>query len=288
MPTAILFPGQGSQTEDMREHVAAVRPDLLELVARAVGEDPFARAGEATRFAQPAIFCASLAGFGRLEVSEPAVHAGHSLGELTAFVAAGAISELDGLALVVRRAELMDAADEGTMIAALGGERDTVIEVAARHGLALANDNAPGQIVLSGAVPAAGAAAVDLREAGVRVLELAVAGAFHSPLMAPAVAPFADALAATEVRTPRVPVWSCVTAAPVEDPAEIRRVLAEGLTAPVRWRETVEGLLGEGIDTFTETGPGTVLTKLVKRCRSGSHTCLQRTQVPDPELRVHA
>ena len=278
MPIAYLFPGQGSQTPEMRADVAALRPDLLDRVHAAVGEDPFPRAGEATRFAQPAIFCASLAGLERLG-GTPDAMAGHSLGELTAFVAAGALSEDDGLRLVALRGRLMDAAPAGTMTAVLGGEREDVVDVAARHGVALANDNGPGQIVLSGAVQAVRAAEAELRAAGIRTLELPVAGAFHSPLMEPAVAPFAAALAATDIGRPRVPVWSCVIAAPVHEPDAIRRVLATGLTAPVRWREVVERLFADGIDDVAEVGPGAVLTKLVKRIARATGT-------PDPGVAV--
>ena len=127
---------------------------------------------------------------------------------------------------------------DGTMLAALGGEDAIVVGVAERHGVTVANDNAPGQLVLSGERVALRAAGTALREAGVRILELNVAGAFHSPFMADAVPDFTDALAATYVRTPRIETWSCVTAAPMDD---VRRRLAEGLTAPVRWRETVVG-----------------------------------------------
>jgi malonyl CoA-acyl carrier protein transacylase len=257
MPTAIVFPGQGSQTPEMRDHAVALRPDLVALV----GEESFERAAESTRFAQPAIFAASLAGFGALEGAPDAV-AGHSLGELAAFVAAGAIDEADGVRLVKLRGELMAQATGGGMLAVLGGDRDEIAAIADRHGVTVANDNAPGQIVLSGLAADLDAAAQDIEA---RTMRLPVTGAFHSPAMAVAAAPFAEALAATEIRLPRVQVYSCVTAAPVDDPAEIRAVLADGLTRPVRWRETVTAMRAAGIDSFTETGPGRVLTGLIKR-----------------------
>ena len=261
MPTAILFPGQASQTPDMRDDVAAWRPDLLELV----GDEPFARADEDTRFAQPAIFCASLAGWARLrdELDEtPAAMAGHSLGELTALAAAGALAERDALALVTLRAELMSACRTGTMLAALGGERDDVETVALRNGVAVANDNAPGQLVLSGERDAITSAAADLRAAGVRALELNVSGAFHSPLMASAAPALREAVQRTVVREPAVPVWSCLTARPMDDP---RRRIVEALTRPVRWRQTIEAMRAAGVDDFEEAGPGRVLTKMLKR-----------------------
>src|SRR4051794_8182326 len=269
MPTAILFPGQGSQTPEMRDRVAAVRPDLLDLTIEAVGEDPFPRADEDTRFAQPAILAASLAGWAamREDIGEqPTALAGHSLGELTALAVSQAISERDALRLAALRGRLMSESGarrgDGTMLAALGGDDKTVVSIAEQHGVTVANDNAPGQLVLSGERASLAAAGTALREAGVRVLELNVSGAFHSPFMADAVPDFAEALGATYVRAPRVPVWSCVTAQPVDD---VRRRLAEGLTAPVRWRETVLALQDSGIDRFVDVGPGKVLAKLVKR-----------------------
>jgi malonyl CoA-acyl carrier protein transacylase len=269
MPTAILFPGQGSQTPDMRDRVADVRPDLLDLVTEAVGDDPFARADEDTRYAQPAILVASLAGYEaiRRELDDrPVAVAGHSLGELTALAVAKAISERDAIRLAALRGRLMSESGarrgDGTMLAALGGDDATVVRIAEAHGATVANDNAPGQLVLSGERAALRDAGSELREEGVRILELNVAGAFHSPFMADAVPDFADALNATYVRKPRIEVWSCVTAKPVDD---IRRRLAEGLTAPVRWRETILGLQDAGVDRFVDVGPGQVLAKLVKR-----------------------
>jgi [acyl-carrier-protein] S-malonyltransferase len=268
MPTAILFPGQGSQTPDMRDRVADVRPDLLDLVTEAVGEDPFPRADEDTRYAQPAILVASLAGYEAMrgELDDRVAVAGHSLGELTALAVAQSISERDAIRLAALRGRLMSESGarrgDGSMLAALGGDDATVVRIAERHDVTVANDNAPGQLVLSGERTALRDAGSELKENGVRVLELNVAGAFHSPFMADAVPDFADALNATYVRKPRIEVWSCVTARPVDD---VRRRLAEGLTAPVRWRETVLGLQDAGVDRFVDVGPGQVLAKLVKR-----------------------
>src|SRR2546423_7204508 len=154
--TAFLFPGQGSQTPEMRETVAAVRPDLLERAIAAVGEDPFARAEEGTQYAQPATFCASLAGWHQLGHPDADFMAGHSLGELAALVAAGSLAEQDGLELVALRGRLMHEAGEasgrGGMLALLGrGAADSAGEPASAHGLAVANDKSPQQGVLSGA-----------------------------------------------------------------------------------------------------------------------------------------
>ncbi|MEY2517242.1 MAG: hypothetical protein QOJ89_4600 [bacterium] len=271
-PTAVLFPGQGSQQPRMRDLVAAVRPDLVRQVTPLVGEDPFARVDESTRFAQPAIFCASLAGWERLrDHVDPVAFAGHSLGELTALVAAGALDERDGLRLVVLRGLLMSISGEdaggGTMLAVLGSTPAQAAAIAARNGVSLANDNAPGQVVLSGAPDALQAARRDAAGEGLRTADLDVAGAFHSPQMEDAVIPFREALAEIEFRTPTVPVISCATALPFVDP---REELAAALVRPVRWRETMTALAADGVQTFVDAGPGRVLAKLAPRCVPGA------------------
>jgi malonyl CoA-acyl carrier protein transacylase len=268
--TAILFPGQGSQTPEMREAVAEVRPDLLSLGAEVVGCDPFPRAEEGTQFAQPAIFCASLAGWAALGLPRGDLMAGHSLGELAALVAAGSLKERDGLELVALRGRLMQEAGErsgeGGMLALLGaGASDHAAELAASHGLAVANDNCPTQVVLSGQRAALPAAAAAAKGVGLRAMEVPVTGAFHSPMMAPAVPEFVAALQRVEVRPPAVPVLSAVTAAPFDD---IRQRLVDALTMPVRWRETMLALHELGAERFVEVGPGRVLTGLLKRTLS--------------------
>jgi [acyl-carrier-protein] S-malonyltransferase len=265
--TAILFPGQGSQTSDMRETVSEVRPDLLSLAEKIVGEDPFARAEEGTRFAQPAIFCASLAGWETLGRPDGDMMAGHSLGELAALVAAGCLNDRDGLELVSLRGRLMqesgERAGDGSMIALMGaGAAEHGAELADAHGLALANDNSPQQIVLSGDRGAFAEVSAAAKELGLRPMELPVAGAFHSPMMAEAVPEFEAALAKVEISAPRVTVLSAVTAAPFED---VRAQLAQALTMPVRWREVLLAMRDRGAERFVEVGPGRVLTGLVKR-----------------------
>ncbi len=266
--TAIVFPGQGSQTPDMRETVSQVRPDLLSLVDQIVGEDPFARAEEGTRYAQPAIFCASLAGWEALGRPSGDFMAGHSLGELAALVAAGCLTERDGLELVALRGQLMqesgERAGDGGMLALLGaGAADRAAELADAHGLAVANDNSPQQVVLSGDRGLFDAASAAAKEVGLRPMDLPVTGAFHSPMMAEAVPPFASALERVEVSAPHgVTVFSAVTAAPFED---VRAQLAQALTMPVRWRETLLAMRERGAERFVEVGPGRVLTGLVKR-----------------------
>ena len=259
---ALLFPGQGSQTPDMRDHVARELPDLLERVSELVGEDPFARVDESTRFQQPAIFCASVAGWTALDV-EPAMAAGHSLGELGALHAAGVLTLDDALRLVVLRGKLMaEADDSGSMLALLGGTPDDARAIAAAAEVTVANDNAPGQVVLSGERGALSEAEEAAREYNVRARPLDVAGAFHSPRMEPAVAPFRKALAEVKLGDPRFPVYCGATAAPFTD---VHTELADALIRPVRWRETFLALLDAGAEDFVETGPGTVLSKLARR-----------------------
>jgi malonyl CoA-acyl carrier protein transacylase len=264
---AMLFPGQGSQTDDMRDQVERHRPDLLELAQSEVSDDLFERAGDGTRWAQPAIFCAALAGYEVLkDRHEPDLMAGHSLGEISALVAAGALDAEDGLRLVAARGRLMqEAAEEtgdGGMLAVRARDRATVEQVATQAGLSIANDNAPDQLVLSGALAALDEAESLLREQRVRAKRLPVAGAFHSPLMEPAVEPFRRLAEHVEVRAPRVPVLSCVTAAPFED---VREQLVQAIVSPVRWTDVMTALHDLGATRYVETGPGRVLTNLVRK-----------------------
>jgi acyl transferase domain-containing protein len=206
----LLFPGQGSQTADMRETVDRWRPDLLELALEVVGPDLFERAADGTQWAQPAIFCAALAGYEVLKGRYDAdLMAGHSLGELTALVAADALDAADGLRLVATRGRLMQEARGGGMMAVrVRNDRKPVEEVAAEAGLTIANDNAPDQLVLSGSLEALDRGEELLAERKVRGKRLPVAGAFHSPLMEPAIAPFREVVEAVGFREPRVPVIS--------------------------------------------------------------------------------
>jgi malonyl CoA-acyl carrier protein transacylase len=269
--TAILFPGQGSHADGMREQVERHAPELAELTLEAVGDDPFARAGESTRFAQPAILSASLAAWIAAGQPSGAFFAGHSLGELSALAAAGALSFADAVELAALRGALMDAAGAeapGGMVALLG-DRELAGEVAEVTGLVAANDNGPTQTVLAGPLDRLPEAVVEAKQRGLRALRLPVAGAFHSPAMEPAVAPFAAVLATVEVSLPRVPVVSCATARPHGSPDEIRETLAAALVRPVRWRETLEYLRSRGVDTLLETGPGKALTAIARRAVDG-------------------
>jgi [acyl-carrier-protein] S-malonyltransferase len=271
---AVLFPGQGSQTAKMRHEVERWRPDLAALADTIVGEDPFARADESTRFAQPAIFCASLAGWRRLrDVVQPDVMAGHSLGEITALVAAGALSAEDGLRLVAARGRLMEDAAEsyggGSMLAVRTSDRAELGALAADAGLAIANDNAPEQVVLSG--PDESIALVErvFRARGVRSHRLAVRGAFHTPAMEAAIPYFREILADVEIRTPALPVFSCVTAMEFDD---VRERLAQSLVNTVRWVDVLRAMRARGVTRFVEAGPGRVLSGLVRRTIDDAHT----------------
>lgn len=244
---------------------AAQRPDLLEQARAELGADPFEQIGEGTHFAQPALYCASLAHFKQAGSPAADLVAGHSLGELAALVAGGALAAEDGLRLAVIRGRLMEdaaKASPGGMLAALGGEEEAVRGIATSFGLTIANDNAPGQVVLSGAADSLTEARRELRAQGAKAIRLPVAGAFHSPQMEVAVAPFRAALDAVEFAEPRVPVFSSTAAAPFADP---RAGLAAALTQPVLWQATLRRLHDEGARAFLETGPGDVLTGLVRR-----------------------
>jgi [acyl-carrier-protein] S-malonyltransferase len=247
--------------------VAQALPALLELATELIGADCFERAGESTRFAQPAIFLSSLAGFLELEEASAALaFAGHSLGELTALAAAGALAWEDALELVVLRGRLMDesgrSSGDGSMLALLKSTPEQAAEVAQAAGVWVANDNAPGQTVLAGPREGLREAAEIARERGVRSLALDVTGAFHSPWMAAAQEPFGEALQRVSFATPNVTVFSGLTAQPFVDP---RDELARALTSPVRWRETMVALAAHGAHTFIDVGPDQVLARLVAR-----------------------
>jgi [acyl-carrier-protein] S-malonyltransferase len=270
--SAVLFPGQGVSVAASQARVAHALPALLERAGELIGEDCFELAGESTRFAQPAIFLSSLAGFLELEDAQGAVaFAGHSLGELSALAAAGALAWEDALELVVLRGALMGesgrASGDGTMLALLKSTPEVAAEVAAAAGVWVANDNAPGQTVLAGARADLRTAVEIAREHGARTLALDVTGAFHSPYMAAAQAPFRDALERVPFSEPAVTVFSGLTAQPFVD---VRDELARALTAPVRWRETMAALVAHGAQAFVDVGPDKVLAKLVERNVEGA------------------
>jgi malonyl CoA-acyl carrier protein transacylase len=244
---------------------AAQRPDLLDQAREELGFDPFERIADGTHCAQPALYCASLAHYKQAGSPAGEMIAGHSLGELAALVAGDALDAEEGLRLAVIRGRLMEdaaALSPGGMMAVLGGEEAAVRFLASSFGLTVANDNAPGQVVLSGASDSLTEARRQLRADGVKAIRLPVAGAFHSPLMASAAEKFRLALDAVEFREPSLPVFSSTAAAPFEDP---RAGLAAALTEPVIWQATLKRMYADGARSFLETGPGDVLTGLVRR-----------------------
>jgi malonyl CoA-acyl carrier protein transacylase len=262
---AVLFCGQGVSTDGERELVADQRPELLELAGELTGDDPFARAAEATSFAQPAIYLAHVARFELLGRPQAALHAGHSLGELAALATAGAVAEDDALRLEVERGRLMDEASgvtPGGMLA-VGCDRAEALALAIDSGLSLANENSPKQFILSGPADRLGRAEEKARELGLRGKRLPVAGAFHSPEMEPAVAGFLAALDGTEFHQPDVSVISGVTARPFgSDP---RSLLAKALVSPVRWVDVLGRLQADGARRFLDVGPGKGIAGLVRR-----------------------
>ena len=287
---AYVFPGQGAQFVGMGKNLYDTNPLAKELFEQANeilgfritdlmfdGTDEDLRQ---TKVTQPAIFLHSVILAKTMgEDFTPNMVAGHSLGEFSALVAAGALSFEDGLRLVSKRALAMQAACEATpstMAAVLALPDATVEEICAtitNETVVPANYNCPGQIVISGSIPGIDAACELLLAAGAkRALKLKVGGAFHSPLMEPAREELAAAIAATAFTAPICPVYQNVNAMPQTDPEVIKSNLIAQLTAPVRWTQAVENMVTDGAVHFTEVGPGAVLQGLVKKISKGMAT----------------
>ncbi len=264
--SAILFPGQGVGDPSSREAVADLRPDLLGLVTELVGEDPFERMAEGTAYAQPAVYCASIAGYERLDRPGGEYFAGHSLGEIGALAAAGAIDDADGLRIVVARGRVMDdaarAGEPGGMLA-VGSDRDGAEALADEHGLTLANENSPQQFVLSGPLARIEEAEAAAKGTGVRAKKLAVAGAFHTDAMSSVVAAFRAELDEIEFRSAGAPVVSSTTADLFGE--DVRDALAASLVNPIRWTAVLAKLRELGVRRYLDVGPGKVLAGLVRR-----------------------
>lgn len=279
---AYVFPGQGAQFVGMgrdlyenSDQAKVMFEKANEILGFRITDLMFSGTDEdlrQTRVTQPAIFLHSVILAKTLGDSfQPEMTAGHSLGEFSALVAAGALSFEDGLRLVYARAMAMQKACEAepsTMAAILGLDDSRVEEVLAdiQEIVVPANYNSPGQLVISGSMKGIEVACELLKAAGAkRALPLKVGGAFHSPLMEPARVELEAAIKATEFNTPVCPVFQNVTGKPYTDPAQIRENLIAQLTAPVRWTQTVQNMVEYGATHFTEVGPGTVLQGLVKK-----------------------
>lgn len=286
---ALLFPGQGAQYVGMGQELAATcdsARQCFEQAAQILGYDLLALCREgpearlnATDVSQPAIYVASLAALARLREQQPELMdhvvaaAGLSLGEYTALTAAGAWSFADGLRVVMRRGQAMQAAAEATpssMVSILGLEVPAIEELcrqASAHGrIRIANYLCPGNTVVSGELAACAAIEQLAAAAGaMKTVRLAVAGAFHSEIMKPADAALAEALAAVAIHDARFPVWSNVDAQPHTQADEFRQLLVRQVLEPVQWEAIIRGLLAAGVDQFYEIGPGRVLAGLLKR-----------------------
>ena len=276
MKTAYIFPGQGSQFPGMAKDLYPSHKELFEMANDILGFritdimfEGEADDLKATKVTQPAIFIHSTI-LAMDQTQQPDMVAGHSLGEFSALVAAGALSFEDGLRLVAARAAAMQKCCEnipGTMAAVIKLDDETIERICADiPGVVPANYNSPGQVVISGEISAVEKACVQLKEAGAkRALVLPVSGAFHSPLMEPARIELAKAIEATPFKAPRCPVYQNVTAAPTLDPETIKANALKQLTSPVRWTGTVRNMIADGASRFVEIGPGTVLQGLVSR-----------------------
>lgn len=279
---AALFPGQGIKVADILNGLDDGHALLQRATAvlgfplrRRVSISARTPGGKLpTSVAQPAIFVASCIAWDKAsERGEKFDYlAGHSLGEYAALVAGEALSFEDALRVVRIRGDAMHAASKmtpGGMAALIGLDLDVVESLARESGVQVANDNAPGQVVVAGAEPNLARAAQLASAASGRSILLEVAGPFHTDAVAPAAEPLRAALEAVEIRSPRVPVVSNVTARPYRAPGEIRRLLVAQMTARVEWRRSVEWLWGEGVRTFADMGPGSVVGGLAAKIRRG-------------------
>lgn len=286
MKIAFLFPGQGSQSVGMakdlvntyskyEKYLSTAEKSLGFSISTLMFEGPMEELTK-TYNAQPALLLSStIAASLLMEYGvQPEYLAGHSLGEYSALVMAGALSVKDGASIVHKRGKFMNEAvpaGQGAMAAILGMEAAALEEVtdsitANGHPVQIANLNCPGQIVISGTAEGVRLASESAKENGAkRAIPLAVSGPFHSSLMRPASSKLAVELAMISVNTPKVPVIANVTAQPVTTAEPIRQLLIEQVTAPVRWEESVRKMIDLGVDTFIECGPGNVLSGLVKK-----------------------
>ena len=278
---AYVFPGQGSQFQGMAKDLVDqfdLAKDIMkeadEILGFSISKVMFEGTDEElkqTKVTQPAIYLHSVLVAKLAKDFAPEMVAGHSLGEFSALVAAGALSWQDGLRLVSKRALAMQAACEmqkTTMAAVLGLPDATIIEICAKSNgqVVAANFNCPGQVVISGSLEGIEKVGEELKAAGAkRVLPLPVGGAFHSPFMEPARVELAAAIEQTEIKEPVCPIFQNVNAKASQDPAAIKKNLIEQLTGAVLWTQSVEAMISAGATEFIECGPGKVLQGLVKK-----------------------
>lgn len=283
MKAAVLFPGQGSQYPGMADPWAGhpAGRAVLDEASEVLGYDVVEACRDESQLAdtavvQPALFACDLAAYRVLEDEEGLIFgmaAGHSLGEFVALVASGATDLGPTLEAVMERGRAMHDAGQvtpGAMSALVGispTEAAEIVRVAGRGDvLTVANENSPKQTVVSGTVAAVERAEDLARSRKARVVRLKVAGAFHSPLMQPALARVRDAVARLTFREPRYPVVPNASGRPTSQPSALRDLLARHLVSPVKWERSIRAMAEEGVDLFIEAGPGDVLAKLAKRC----------------------
>ena len=280
MKKVYVFPGQGSQFSGMGKELYEQSAEAKAMFERAneilgfrITDIMFEGSADdlkQTKVTQPAVFLHSVV-LAKVLGVEPASVAGHSLGEFSALVVAGALSFEEGLQLVAKRAMAMQKAcemEQGTMAAVLRLPNEVVEDICQGiEGVVVpANYNCPGQLVISGAVDAVNEACVKLKEAGARrALVLPVGGAFHSPLMEPARQELAEAIESAHFNEPICPIYQNVDATPHTSPEEIKQNLIEQLTAPVRWTQIIEQMSADGYNSFVELGPGMVLQGLISK-----------------------
>ncbi|MBR5299924.1 MAG: ACP S-malonyltransferase [Bacteroidales bacterium] len=288
MKKAYVFPGQGSQFPGMAKSLYESNATAREMLEKAneilgfrITDIMFEGTAEdlkQTKVTQPAIFLHSVVLAKCLPDFKPDMVAGHSLGEFSALVAAGAMDFEEGLRLVSIRAQAMQKACEtnpGAMAAVLALPTEKIEEICSEcDGIVVAaNYNCDGQVVISGEKEAVEAACIRMKEAGAkRALPLPVGGAFHSPLMEPARTELAEGIEKAAFSTPTCPVYQNVTGQPTSDPAVIKANLLAQLTAPVRWTQSIRNMIEDGADHFTEVGPGKVLQGLISKIAEGNTT----------------